>query len=72
MCCFVGGYVTHAALVPARDARELEILRDAARGAVLSGEASEWALGVVTPRSESGWPSMSERPRHVSPASPDA
>jgi hypothetical protein len=33
--------------VPARDARELHALRDAARGAVLSGDAREWALGTI-------------------------
>jgi hypothetical protein len=47
MGCFVAGCVTRPALVPARDARELGILRDAARGAVLSGDASEWALGTI-------------------------
>ena len=47
MCCFVAGFVTHAVLVPARDARELEVLCDAARGAVRSGNAKEWALGSV-------------------------
>jgi hypothetical protein len=47
MGCFVIGYVTHAVLVPARDSRELEILRDAAREAVLSGGAKEWALGTI-------------------------
>jgi len=47
MCAFVAGYVTRASLVPARDARELEILRDAARAAVLSGDAGVWALGTI-------------------------
>jgi hypothetical protein len=43
----MAGCVTHPTLVPARDARELDILRDAARGAVLSGDAREWALGTI-------------------------
>jgi hypothetical protein len=47
MCCFVAGFVTRPTLVPARTAGELAILRDAARGAVLSGDAHEWALGVI-------------------------
>jgi hypothetical protein len=47
MGCFVAGFVTRPTLVPARDARELLILRDAARGAVLSGDAQEWALGTL-------------------------
>jgi hypothetical protein len=47
MGCFVCGFVTHAVLVPARDARELEILCDAARGAIRSGDAKEWALGTI-------------------------
>jgi hypothetical protein len=47
MGCFVAGFVTRPALMPARDARELDILRDAARSAVLSGDAQEWALGSI-------------------------
>jgi len=47
MGCFVAGFVTGPTLVPARNVGELEILRDAARGAVLSGDANEWALGAI-------------------------
>jgi len=47
MSAFLWGYVMHAHLVPARDARELEILRDAARRAIVSGDAREWALAAI-------------------------
>jgi hypothetical protein len=47
MCSFVAGDVTHPTLVPSRNARELEVLRDAARGAVLSGDGGEWSLAAI-------------------------
>jgi hypothetical protein len=50
MCGFVAGYVTPATLVPARDAGGLDVLREAARAAVHSGDAAEWALAAVHAR----------------------
>ena len=47
MGCFVRGEATKASLVPARDEAELEVLQEAARAAVLSGDASEWALAEI-------------------------
>jgi hypothetical protein len=46
MCCFLAGCVTRPTLVPARDVRELGILRDAARGAVLSGDGERRPHGL--------------------------
>jgi len=39
--------VTHPTLVPARNAREFEVLRGAARGAVLAGDAAEWSVAAL-------------------------
>jgi hypothetical protein len=50
MCGFVAGYIARATLVPARDAGELDVLREAARAAVQSGDATEWALAAVRAR----------------------
>ena len=47
MCSFVAGDVSHPTLVPARNAREFEVLRDAARGAVLAGDAAEWSVAAL-------------------------
>ena len=47
MCSFVAGDVTHPTLVPARNAREFEVLRGAARGAVLAGDAAEWSVAAL-------------------------
>lgn len=44
---FVWGYVTHAFLIPARTGRELTTLQAAAHAAVLSGDATEWALAAI-------------------------
>jgi hypothetical protein len=55
MCAFVWGYVTEPRVVPARDERELGVLRDSARAAVLSGEASAWALASFRARGEVRW-----------------
>ncbi|HEX7602860.1 MAG TPA: hypothetical protein VF316_14690 [Polyangiaceae bacterium] len=53
--CFVEGYVTHGALVPARTERELRVLWDAARAAVLAGEATEWSLAAIGARNKVHW-----------------
>jgi hypothetical protein len=50
MCMFVAGYVDHARLVPASDARKLGLLRGAAHAAVVAGEAREWALAAIHAR----------------------
>ena len=55
MVCFVSGHVTHPSVVPARDERELDVLRDAARAAVRSGEAREWSLAVIRAGREERW-----------------
>lgn len=52
---FVWGYVTHGALVPARNERELRILEDAARDAIFAGDASEWSLAAVGARGGVHW-----------------
>jgi hypothetical protein len=52
---YVWGYVTHALLVPARNGRELAVLQAAAHAAVLSGDASEWALAAIHTRSQVYW-----------------
>jgi hypothetical protein len=41
---------TRVSLVPARTVRELELLQDAARLAVLSGHASDWSLAAIGTR----------------------
>jgi hypothetical protein len=55
MVCFVSGHVTDASVVPARDERELEVLRDAARAAVRSGDAREWSLAVIRAGRKERW-----------------
>jgi hypothetical protein len=50
MALHVWGHVVRAHIVPARTERELRVLRDAAHAAVLSGEASEWALAAIHAR----------------------
>jgi hypothetical protein len=55
MCIFLRGYVTSPHVVPARNMRELRVLRDAARAAVLSGDASEWALVSFRARGRVRW-----------------
>lgn len=55
MCMFVSGYVDSAALVPARTEAELAILRDYARAAVRTGDASSWALAAFRARGEVRW-----------------
>ncbi|HEX7600202.1 MAG TPA: hypothetical protein VF316_01310 [Polyangiaceae bacterium] len=52
---FVWGYATHGALVPVRNERELRILEDAARDAILAGDASEWSLAGVGARGGVQW-----------------
>ncbi len=55
MCMFVSGYVNRASLVPARTKGELGVLCDAAHAAVLSGDASEWALAAIHARERVRW-----------------
>ncbi|HSO37224.1 MAG TPA: hypothetical protein VLT33_32080, partial [Labilithrix sp.] len=55
MVCFVSGHATRASVVPARDERELAVLRDAARAAPRSGEAQEWSLTVIRAGREERW-----------------
>ena len=55
MCAFGWGYVTEPWIVPARDERELGVLREAARAAVRSGDASVWALASLRARGEVRW-----------------
>lgn len=52
---FVWGYVTHGTLVPARSERELRVLEDGARAAILAGRATEWSLAGVGARGHVRW-----------------
>jgi hypothetical protein len=65
MCLFVQGEVTNATLVPARSRCELEALREAARAAVLRGDASEWALAAIRARRRVRWAIHIGAPRAV-------
>jgi hypothetical protein len=65
MCLFVQGEVTSATLVPARTRRELEALREAARAAVLRGDAKEWALAAIRARRRVRWAIHIGAPRAV-------
>jgi hypothetical protein len=66
MSAFAWGYVTEPSVVPARDDRELEVLRSFARAAVLSGDASAWALASFRARGEVHWAiHLSARPAVV-------
>lgn len=55
MGIFVWGYVVRPHIVPARTEHELELLRCAARDAVLSGKATEWALAAIHARGQTRW-----------------
>lgn len=55
MCMFLSGYVNNPTLVPARTTRELGALRDAARAAIRSGDASAWALAAIRARKRVRW-----------------
>jgi hypothetical protein len=52
---FAEGFVTHGVLIPARTERELRVLEDAARAAVLEGELTEWSLAAVGARNKVYW-----------------
>jgi hypothetical protein len=55
MCGFLCGHVTHGSVVPARNMRELRALRDAARAALVAGDASVWALAAIRARGRVRW-----------------